>query len=255
MNDVITIKGVRGYLDTNGTAQLNLEDVSRGLGFTQTAHSGNEVVRWERVDRYLEDFGVPTSGDGTKRPEYIPESIFYRLAMKAKNEAAQIFQALIADEILPSIRKTGGYIMGQDTMSPEELMAKALQVAQKTLADREARLSAITVQNQIMAPKADYFDELVERNTLTNFRETANQLGIPQKKFIDFLLERRYLYRDKRGKLMPYADKNDGLFEVKECFNNKTQWAGTQTLVTPKGRETFRLLYLGGVRKELPHEQ
>lgn len=250
MNDIITIKGVRGYLDTTGTAQLNLEDVSRGLGFTQTqSKNGVEYisVRWERVEQHLAEMGFPHKWG---KDDYIPENIFYRLAMKAKNEAAQIFQALIADEILPSIRKTGGYIMGQDTMSPEELMAKALQVAQKTLADREARLSAITVQNQIMAPKADYFDELVERNTLTNFRETANQLGIPQKKFIDFLLERRYLYRDKRGKLMPYADKNDGLFETKECFNNRTQWAGTQTLVTPKGRETFRLLYLSGTRKE-----
>ena len=43
---------------------------------------------------------------------------------------------------------------------------------------------------------------------------------------------------------MPYAEKNNGLFEVKECINDKTQWSGTQTLITPKGRETFRLLYL-----------
>lgn len=96
-----------------------------------------------------------------------------------------------------------------------------------------------------MAPKADYFDELVERNTLTNFRETAKQLEVGPKAFVTFLLERKYIYRDKRGKLLPYADKNDGLFEVKECFNDKTKWSGTQTLVTPKGRETFRLLCQG----------
>lgn len=250
MNDIITIKGVRGYLDATGTAQLNLEDVSRGLGFTQEK-SGIEYVKWERVESYLTELGFPHKwGKG----DFIPENIFYRLAMKAKNEAAQVFQGLIADEILPSIRKTGGYIAGQQDMTPEELMAKAMKVADQILAARDARIANLTVQNQIMAPKAEYFDELVERNTLTNFRETANQLGVPQKKFIDFLLERKYLYRDKRGKLMPYADKNDGLFEMKECFNDKTKWAGTQTLVTPKGRETFRLLYLGGARKELPHE-
>lgn len=250
MNDIITIKGVRGYLDATGTAQLNLEDVSRGLGFTQEK-SGIEYVKWERVESYLTELGFPHKwGKGV----FIPENIFYRLAMKAKNEAAQVFQGLIADEILPSIRKTGGYIAGQQDMTPEELMAKAMKVADQILAARDARIANLTVQNQIMAPKAEYFDELVERNTLTNFRETANQLGVPQKKFIDFLLERKYLYRDKRGKLMPYADKNDGLFEMKECFNDKTKWAGTQTLVTPKGRETFRLLYLGGARKELPHE-
>ena len=56
--------------------------------------------------------------------------------------------------------------------------------------------------------------------------------------------------RDKKGKLMPYADKNNGLFEVKECFNNKTEWSGVQTMVTPKGRETFRLL-LEGCKKEV----
>lgn len=250
MTDIITIKGVRGYLDASGTAQLNLEDVSRGLGFTQEK-SGIEYVKWERVESYLTELGFPHKwGKG----DFIPENIFYRLAMKAKNEAAQVFQGLIADEILPSIRKTGGYIAGQQDMTPEELMAKAMKVADQILAARDARIANLTVQNQIMAPKAEYFDELVERNTLTNFRETANQLGVPQKKFIDFLLERKYLYRDKRGKLMPYADKNDGLFEMKECFNDKTKWAGTQTLVTPKGRETFRLLYLGGARKELPHE-
>lgn len=245
MNDIITIKGVRGYLDATGTAQLNLEDVSRGLGFTQEK-SGIEYVKWERVESYLTELGFPHKwGKG----DFIPENIFYRLAMKAKNEVAQVFQGLIADEILPSIRKTGGYIAGQQDMTPEELMAKAMKVADQILAARDARIANLTVQNQIMAPKADYFDELVERNTLTNFRETANQLGVPQKKFIDFLLERKYLYRDKRGKLMPYAEKNDGLFEMKECFNDKTKWAGTQTLVTPKGRETFRLLYLGGGKK------
>lgn len=121
-------------------------------------------------------------------------------------------------------------------------MAKALLVAQKTLAERDARIASLTVETQVMLPKAEYFDELVDRNLLTNFRETAKQLNIPPKKFVAFLLEKKYIYRDQRGKLMPYAEKNNGLFEVKECFNEKTQWSGTQTLVTPKGRETFRLL-------------
>lgn len=193
MNDIITIKGVRGYLDATGTAQLNLEDVSRGLGFTQTqSKNGVEYtsVRWERVEQHLAEMGFPHKWG---KDDFIPENIFYRLAMKAKNETAQVFQALIADEILPSIRKTGGYIAGQQDMTPEELMAKAMKVADQILAARDARIANLTVQNQIMAPKADYFDELVERNTLTNFRETANQLGVPQKKFIDFLLDSVYM--------------------------------------------------------------
>ena len=130
----------------------------------------------------------------------------------------------------------------RDWNSPEKVMYRALRYAEQELKNVKAINATLTVDNQIMKPKADYFDELVERSTLTNFRETAKQLNIPPKKFISFLLEKKYIYRDKRGKLLPYQDKNNGLFEVKECFNDKTQWSGAQTLVTPKGRETFRLL-------------
>lgn len=133
----------------------------------------------------------------------------------------------------------------RDWNSPEKVMSRALRYAEQELKNVKAINSELTVDNQIMKPKADYFDELVDRNLLTNFRETAKQLEVKERDFIQFLLNKKYLYRDKRGKLMPYADKNSGLFEVKECFNEKTQWSGTQTLVTPKGRETFRLLFQG----------
>lgn len=136
--------------------------------------------------------------------------------------------------------------------SPEQIMARALRMADETIGRLtgqvkrlEADNSRLTVENQIAAPKAEYFDQLVDRNLLTNFRETAKQLGIKEKAFVGFLIEHKYVYRDKKGKLMPYAEKNNGLFEVKECVNEKTQWAGTQTLITPKGRETFRLLMQG----------
>lgn len=240
--EIINIGGVDCY-EKDGAVYLKLETVARGLGFTTVATSGNEVVRWKRVEKYLEELGFDHkwAKDG-----FIPENIFYRLAMKAKNAAAEAFQAKIADEVIPSIRKHGGYIAGQEEMSAEELMAKALMVAQKTLAEREARISALTVENQIMAPKAAYFDELVDRNLLTGLRETAKELGIQQNKFVSFLLEKKYLYRDRKGKLMPYQTHvDDEIFELKECYNEKTQWGGTQTMVTPKGRETFRLLMVG----------
>lgn len=134
-------------------------------------------------------------------------------------------------------------------MSDDEIMAKALLIGKRTIEQQQLRIqnlevtnSELTVSNTIMRPKADYFDELVDRNLLTNFRETAKQLGIGQKAFVNFLLEKKYVYRDKKGKLMPYAGKGGGLFEVKECFNEKTAWSGVQVLITPKGREVFRLL-------------
>lgn len=246
MNEIMTIGGVSCY-EKDGTAYLNLEAVAKGLGFTRIAASGNEVVMWSRVEGYLNDLGVHTCAhDG-----FIPENIFYRLAMKAKNETAEKFQALVADEIIPSIRKHGAYMtpetLQEAILNPDYLLR--IVTALKDETDKRKALEAanarLTVDNQIMQPKADYFDELVERNTLTNFRETAKMLEITQKKLVSFLLEKKYLYRDKKGKLMPYAEKNNGLFEIKECFNEKTQWSGTQTLVTPKGRETFRLLIIG----------
>lgn len=137
----------------------------------------------------------------------------------------------------------------KDWNSPEKVMARALDIAHRELNTLKAANAELTVQNTIMQPKADYFDELVDRNLLTSFRDTAKQLGVSQNAFIGFLKERKYIYRDQKGKLMPYAEKNNGLFEVKECFNNKTEWSGVQTMVTPKGRETFRLL-LEGCKKE-----
>ena len=219
-------------------------DVAKALGYAIPSKAVNTHCKG------VSKMEAPTNG-GIQELLFIPEGDLYRLIVSSKLPTAEKFERWVFDEVLPSIRKHGGYISGQAEMSPEELMAKALQVAQKTLEEREARIgvlaaenSALTVEKQILQPKADYFDELVDRNLLTNFRETAKQLGIRQKDFVNFLLEKKYAYRDKRGKLMPYADRNKGLFEIKECFNEKTQWSGTQTLITPKGRETFRLLYL-----------
>lgn len=130
--------------------------------------------------------------------------------------------------------------------SPDAIMARALQLSNAKLKEMQITVSALTVENQIMKPKAEYFDELVDRNLLTGIRETAGELGVKQNQFVTFLLEKKYMYRDKKGKLTAYAKPlADGLFERKECMNEKTQWKGTQDLVTPKGRETFRLLMVG----------
>lgn len=126
--------------------------------------------------------------------------------------------------------------------SPEMVMKRALDFANQAVKKLQLENSQLAVDKAIMQPKADYFDELVDRNLLTNFRDTAKQLQIQEKKFVSYLVEKKYIYRDNSGKIMPRAKKNDGLFEIKETFNNKTGWKGVQTLITPKGRETFRLL-------------
>lgn len=120
MANIMTIGNVRGYIAKDGNAWLNAEDVARGWGFTQIAKSGNEVVRWERVNSYLNEFGfIPTSGDGIKPGDFLPENMVYRLGFKANNERAQAFQAKLADEILPAIRKTGTYSVPKLEKNPK----------------------------------------------------------------------------------------------------------------------------------------
>lgn len=228
-------------LEENGSVLFGGTDVAKALGYSNPSKAVNDHCRC-LTKRYVPH---PQAADKHLEMIFIPEGDVYRLIVRSKLPTAERFERWVFDEVLPAIRKNGGYIAGQENMTAEELMAKALLMAKKTIDEKEAKLAKVTVQNVIMQPKADYFDELVERNTLTNFRETAKQLGVKQNEFIKFLLDKKYIYRDQRGKIMPYAKKNDGLFEVKECANDKTKWAGTQTLITPKGRETFRLLCQG----------
>lgn len=159
-NKIMNIGGVSCY-EMGGTAYLSLESVARGLGFTRIAASGNETIRWDRVHGYLAEFGVPRCGHDA----YIPENIFYRLAMKAKNEVAEAFQEKVANEIIPSIRKTGGYISGQNEMSDAELMAKAVLMAQRTIEERDKRILELAAQTDAMRPKALFADAVSASKT------------------------------------------------------------------------------------------
>lgn len=228
-------------IDRDGEPWMVGVDVAKALGYATPRNAiASHVDEEDKTSALIRG----TGSNYKSMAILINESGLYSLVLFSKLPTAKKFKRWVTNEVLPSIRKSGGYIAGQDQLTPEELMAKALQVANKTLAEREARISALTVQNTIMAPKAEYFDELVDRNTLTSFRDTAKELGIKPKAFVEWLLDKKFIFRDQKGKLMPREGKGDGLFEVKEAKNDKTQWSGVQTLVTPKGRETFRLLYL-----------
>lgn len=217
------------------------KDVADILGYTNPRDALAKHVDDEDKNTVAICDGTP----GNPNTTVINESGLYSLVLSSKLPTAKKFKRWVTSEVLPAIRKHGGYVAGQEHMSDEELMAKALLMAQKTIADRDARISALQVEVAVAQPKAAYFDELVDRNLLTGIRETAKELGIKQKVFVDFLLNKKYLHRSKSGKLTPTAGRGDGLFEMKECFNDKTSWAGTQVMVTPKGRETFRLLCQG----------
>lgn len=207
--EIINISGVDCY-EKDGIVYLNLETVARGLGFTKRADSGNEVVNWTRVRGYLADLGVVqkcTTGD------YIPENIFYRLAMKAKNEAAEAFQAKIADEVIPSIRKHGAY-MTPDTMQrfiADPDFAIGLLTALKDEQEKSRALEAENEkQSQLLAdyePKVQYLETILQsEGTMTTAQIAAdydmsaiqlNQIlrdaGIQRKVNGQWILYRKYM--------------------------------------------------------------
>ena len=233
------------------------KDVAEILGYANASKAVSTHVDDEDKTFIMLDIADSQNGNvlaGQSKTTIINESGLYSLVLSSKLPTAKKFKRWVTSEVIPSIRKHGGYLTPDKL---EEVLLKPdtlIQLAQNLKAEQDKRKALevanaeLVVEKQIMQPKADYFDELVDRNLLTSFRETAKQLEVKEKELIGFLLEKKYIYRDKKGKLQPYADKNNGLFEVKECFNEKTKWSGTQTLVTPKGRETFRLLWMREVR-------
>ena len=145
---ILTFDGVHCYLKADGTAYLKLEDVARGLGFTTVATSGNEVIRWSRVRKYLQELNAPACGD----TDYIPEQVFYMLAMKANNEAAKEFQRKIAYEIIPEIRKTGHYSNKENGIIPMENLSiemQALLMHDKKLVEQDKRIAVLEDTNKI----------------------------------------------------------------------------------------------------------
>ncbi len=238
-NEIMNISGVSCY-EKDGTAYLNLEAVARGLGFTTTQTiDGKEYinVRWKRVDEYLAEIGFATCG---KRPDFIPENIFYRLAMKAKNETAEKFQALVADEIIPTIRRTGGYVANDDAFIDTYL---PYADEQTKLLFRSTLETVKKLNEKVKAdtPKVTYFNALIDRGNDLSFRETAKELHIGEREMIRSLIAAGYLYRDKKQQLRPYAETNNGYFTLKEYVNgDKT---GAQTLVTVKGRKKIANMF------------
>ena len=159
-NDVRTV-------EMNGEPWFVLKDVCKVLGISKYRDAAERLDDDERAPVRVDTLG------GAQEMTAVNESGLYNVILRSDKPEAKPFRKWVTAVVLPSIRKNGGYIAGQEELSPQELMAKALLVAQKTLTDRDARIKELTAQNQIMQPKAEYFDELVARNLLTNFRETA----------------------------------------------------------------------------------
>lgn len=221
MNEIMNIGGVDCY-EKDGTAYLKLETVARGLGFTTTQNVGGTEyvnVRWKRVEEYLEEIGFATSG---KRPDFIPENIFYRLAMKAKNEAAEKFQALVADEIIPSIRKHGAYMTPQKIeevlLNPDTIIKLATDLKE----EREKRMVLETKVEQDK-PLVAFANSVSVASTSILVGELAkllkqNGIDIGQNRLFAWMRENGFLISRKGTDYnMPTQRSMEmGLFKIKE---------------------------------------
>lgn len=237
MSKLITFENMKfgklTVIEKDGEFFFISKEIAEKLGY---ANSRKAVL--DHVDS--EDKGVTewnTLG-GVQNVSIINESGLYSLILSSKLPQAKEFKRWVTKDVLTSIRKNGGYIKNQENLSKEEILAHAVLLANNLIAEKDKVIEGLE-------PKAKYFDELVDNNLLTNFRNTAKELHIPQKVFIQFLIDKEFIYRDKKNRLLPYAKNNKGYFEIKEWCRNDNDAVGIQTFVTPKGRH-FLLLLIGG---------
>lgn len=244
MNEILTIKNVHGFMEKNGMVYLNARDVAIGLGFTQEKH-GVEYVRWETVNGYLREFGF---SQHVGKDDFIPENIVYRLGFKASNETALGFQAFLADEVLPTIRKHGAYMtpaVVERCMKDPGFMIQLLQNVQKL----NERNQALEADNCRMKPKEIFADAVSSSHTSILVGELAkilkgNGIEIGQKRLFNWLRDHGYLIK-RRGSdcNMPTQRAMEmGLFEIKEGSYINSSGASVITKtpkVTGKGQIYF----------------
>lgn len=208
--------------EVNGVPMFCLADVCRVL----------EIKNSRDCKSRLNPKGVGSSDilteGGLQQATFISEGNLYKVIFMSRKPEAEAFQDWVTDEVLPSIRKTGSYNM-------PKTFAQALRLAAEQQEKIEAQQALIDVQK----PKAEYYDTLVDRNSLTNIRDTSKAIGVKEKLFVAYLIGNGYLYRDNKKQLKPIAKYtgDDNLFVIKEFVNGSR--TGMQTLITVKGKEYF----------------
>ena len=201
--------------EVNGQPYFVGNDVAEALGYSRPRKAISDHCKGALIR------GIPTNG-GVQKAVFIPESDIYRLIIKSKLPSAERFEKWVMEEVLPSIRKNGGYIAGQENMSDEELMAKALLVAQNKIAERDLIIQKKNKQIEEMKPKTIFADAVSASHTSILVGDLAklicqNGVQIGQKRLFQWLRDKGYLMKSGASYNMPmqrYVEQ--GLFEVKE---------------------------------------
>lgn len=227
---------VRTMLNDDGSISVNAEDTAIGFGWTQEKN-GKTYVRWETFRGYCKEIGF---SQNVGKDDYIPESLFYRLGMKASNVRADRFQNWLAMEVIPSIRKNGGYIAGQESLSDDELFEKAVLVAQRKIAERDKIIAQQKEKLEEQQPLVDFATHVSQSKDTIDMDEMAKiaqneNINIGRNRLIKWLKEKKIL-KDNRTPYQTYIDR--GYFDVVETKKETVYGVLVfpKTVITGKGQ-------------------
>ena len=186
-----------------------------------------ELEQVSRVKSRLKEDGVTNSKviDRLGREQeatFINESNLYKVIFQSRKPSAERFTDWVTDEVIPSIRKNGGYIAGQETLSDEELMAKALLVANNKIKERDAIIERQQAKIEADKPKTIFADAVSTSHTSILVGDLAklicqNGVQIGQKRLFEWLRQNNFLIKSGSSRNMPTQKSIDhGLFEIKE---------------------------------------
>lgn len=185
---------------------------------------------------------------GAQSLNIVSEAGLYSIILTSRKPEAKAFKRWITHEVIPSIRKHGAYVadsvLDQLEEHPELVSDFIRQLQEENAGARALReqLAGLKAENGRLLPKADYYDSFVSPDDLTCLRYTAKELGVPQNKFIGYLLEHRFVFRDRNrgGRVFALAGKrNEPLFKTRDFYRPNGE-KSEYTLVTPAGKAYFK---------------
>jgi len=187
---------------------------------------------------------VDTPG-GMQNMGAINESGFYSLILASRKPQAKAFKKWVTSEVLPSIRRDGGYMVANEEESDDDLLARALVVAQATIARKNKKLAQVEAQLEEQAPAVAYHDKVLDIEGYTTIESTAKQLGLRSPQQLNEMLKQaKIIHLTRKGSWLHTAKyaylREEGHINYKPLVGGKLQM-----LVSQRGtKEIAKLLGL-----------